>query len=154
MAIPKGRVKAASRRALKRRARSAPAVEQEFERKGPLQRGEAVVDIGCPDCRGVLAARELGKRNWLGFRCRIGHAYAADTLVAAKTAQIEQSLESALAALGEIAQLYGALHARSRAVPATSGGGNFARHARNARRQIAVIQGLLKREPKREHAKR
>jgi two-component system chemotaxis response regulator CheB len=153
MAIRKRRVKAAPRRSVKRRAPSAPGVEQEFERKGPLQRGEAVVDIGCPDCRGVLAARELGKHGWLGFRCRIGHAFAADSLIFAKTAQIEQSLESALAALGEIAQLYGALDARSRAGSVPSSGIGFGRQAREARRRITVIQGLLNREPKRGEGK-
>jgi hypothetical protein len=90
----------------KRRAKApAAGLEREFERQGPLEIGEAVVDIGCPDCRGVLAVREHGKHHWLGFRCRIGHAFAADSLIMAKTAQIEQSLESALAALEEIAQV-------------------------------------------------
>jgi two-component system, chemotaxis family, protein-glutamate methylesterase/glutaminase len=151
MRVPRRRVKAAPSRSAKRRAPDA-GIEREFERQGPLEPGEAVVDIGCPDCRGVLAARELGEHHWLSFRCRIGHAFGADSLIVAKTAQIEQSLDSALAALGELADVYAALEVRLRAGAARSGGVHFGREARDARRRIAVIRGLLNRGPKRVEA--
>jgi two-component system chemotaxis response regulator CheB len=97
----------------------------------------------------VLAVRERGKHHWLGFRCRIGHAFAADSLIIAKTAQIEQSLESALAALGEIEQVYTALDARASAATDI----RFGQRARDARRRIGVIQALLNRAPVRGRGK-
>jgi hypothetical protein len=140
-----------SRKGSTKRRAKAPAVglEREFERQGPLEIGEAVVDIGCPDCRGVLAVREHGKHHWLAFRCRIGHAFAADSLIMAKTAQIEQSLESALAALEEIAQVYVVLGARASAGSDLQ----FGQKAREARRRITAIQSLLHRAPMRRRRK-
>lgn len=135
-----------TRRSTKRRAPPRAArVQREFERQGVLEPGEAVADVGCPDCRGVLAVSERGHEGWLVFRCRIGHAFAADSLAIAKAAQIEQSLESALAGLGELAQLYTALHERFPVGASRGRAPPFDRQARDARRRIEVIEALLDR---------
>jgi two-component system, chemotaxis family, protein-glutamate methylesterase/glutaminase len=53
----------------------------------------------CPDCGGVLW--ELSDGEMFRFRCRVGHAYTADTLITAGAEALEQSLWSALRALEE-----------------------------------------------------
>jgi two-component system, chemotaxis family, protein-glutamate methylesterase/glutaminase len=53
---------------------------------------------GCPDCGGVLwEVDEDGFR----FRCRVGHAYTARSLLAAENAGLEDALWAALRALEE-----------------------------------------------------
>ncbi|GAB3928534.1 chemotaxis protein CheB [Larkinella terrae] len=53
----------------------------------------------CPECQGVLTYLKDGK---LGrFRCHTGHAYSADTLLAAITEKIEDSLYSVIRGMDE-----------------------------------------------------
>src|SRR5688572_9433807 len=54
--------------------------------------GRRLTDLGCPDCPGVLAAHTEGRKGHLTFVCRVGHVFAADTLIEAK----EEALELAL----------------------------------------------------------
>lgn len=54
----------------------------------------------CPDCNGSLVA--LGENN---FRCRVGHAWTADSLLAARDHEIESALWVALRSLNEKANL-------------------------------------------------
>lgn len=54
----------------------------------------------CPDCNGSLVA--LGERH---FRCRVGHAWTPDALLAARDDEIEGALWIALRSLQEKAKL-------------------------------------------------
>ena len=53
----------------------------------------------CPDCGGVLW--ELTDDEILRFRCRVGHAFTAETLLTTQAHAVEQALWSALRALEE-----------------------------------------------------
>ena len=55
--------------------------------------------FSCPDCGGVLY--ELEDSGLLRYRCRIGHAYAAESLHAAQSETIDVALGTALRALEE-----------------------------------------------------
>ena len=55
--------------------------------------------FACPDCHGVLM--ELKERGVLRFRCHTGHAYSAETLLAALNEGIENALWSAVRAVEE-----------------------------------------------------
>ncbi|MFC3002834.1 chemotaxis protein CheB [Falsiroseomonas tokyonensis] len=46
--------------------------------------------LGCPECGGVL--NEVGDAPWPRFRCQIGHAYGARTLVAHQAESLEKAL--------------------------------------------------------------
>ncbi|WP_372511052.1 chemotaxis protein CheB [Mycobacterium angelicum] len=54
----------------------------------------------CPDCNGSLVV--VGERN---FRCRVGHAWTADALLAARDSEVEGALWVALRSLQEKARL-------------------------------------------------
>jgi hypothetical protein len=66
------------------------AVENESDRPGKPS------TFGCPDCGGILWKVEEG--NLLRFRCRTGHAYSAETLLATQSDAIEDALWIALRA--------------------------------------------------------
>jgi len=55
--------------------------------------------VACPDCRGVLW--EIQEGDLLRFRCRTGHAYSPETLVAAQHDGVEAALWEALRAIEE-----------------------------------------------------
>ena len=60
-------------------------------------------ELTCPECGGVLWAQ--GQEE-LTFRCRVGHAYSPDSLVARHSQRVEEALWSAVVALEERADLF------------------------------------------------
>jgi two-component system chemotaxis response regulator CheB len=67
----------------------------------------------CPECHGVLWEIEDG--SLLRFRCRVGHAYTADSMMAVHAESLEDSLWIALRALEESASLARRMAENSRA---------------------------------------
>jgi len=63
------------------------------------QRPGTLSQFGCPECGGVL--RELHDSSMIRFRCRTGHAYSSESLLAAQAESFEGALWSALRALEE-----------------------------------------------------
>jgi two-component system chemotaxis response regulator CheB len=72
---------------------AAPAEAHRSDELGPPS------DITCPDCAGTLY--EIKGNAGVRFRCRVGHAYSEETLVAAQEASVERALWTALRALEE-----------------------------------------------------
>lgn len=70
--------------------------------------------FSCPDCSGVLW--EIQDGDLLRFRCRVGHAYSAESMTVAQEEAIERALWAGLRALEERAALSRriAAHARER----------------------------------------
>lgn len=66
---------------------------------------EEVTGIACPECPGVLTVTVEGAQGYLHFKCRIGHAFSTDELIAAKERQLEDHLWSATTTLAELMQL-------------------------------------------------
>jgi len=59
--------------------------------------------FGCPACGGALW--EAPDESVLRFRCRVGHAFAADSLLQGQSTEVERALWVALRALEERGQL-------------------------------------------------
>ncbi len=59
--------------------------------------------LTCPDCGGAIERIEDGKL--LQYRCRVGHAYSADSAMTAHTAREENTLWTAIVLLQEGAEL-------------------------------------------------
>jgi two-component system chemotaxis response regulator CheB len=79
----------------------------------------------------------------LRFRCRVGHAFGADGLVAAQSERLDDALWSAFRALQENAALARRLAARARKNGHDSVAVSFDERARSAEAQSEVIHGLL-----------
>jgi two-component system, chemotaxis family, protein-glutamate methylesterase/glutaminase len=59
--------------------------------------------FGCPDCGGVLW--EIDDQEMLRFRCRVGHAFTAQSLGAQQSEAVEGALWAAMRAMEESASL-------------------------------------------------
>ena len=59
--------------------------------------------LTCPDCGGALEKLQGG--NMVQYRCRVGHAYSADSALIAHTAREENTLWTAIVLLQEGAEL-------------------------------------------------
>jgi two-component system chemotaxis response regulator CheB len=74
------------------------AKEDDALDSGVLEMGEPS-NFACPECHGVLS--KIIEGNITRFRCHTGHAYSIDTLMAAVSEKIEDSLYNALRGIDE-----------------------------------------------------
>jgi two-component system chemotaxis response regulator CheB len=101
-----------------------------------------VTGLTCPECHGAMY--ELRYGELIRFRCRVGHAYSADTLQAEQAQYLEAALWTALRALEENTILTRRLAERARK------NGNHARAARLTDQaqlvesRAEVIRGVLR----------
>ena len=65
----------------------------------------AATGLTCPDRGGSLTVRADGGSGYFHFRCRIGHVFALESLVAAKEDGVERCLWVAVTALEELLAL-------------------------------------------------
>ena len=96
--------------------------------------------FSCPECGGVLweVDRELPR-----FRCRVGHAFTAQSLLAEQTGALETALWTALTALEETAALSSKLHRRALEHGHDVSALRFAERARAAQEHARVIRQTL-----------
>jgi two-component system chemotaxis response regulator CheB len=97
--------------------------------------------FGCPDCGGTLW--ELNENEILRFRCRVGHAYTAESLMSQQGDRIEEVLWSALRALEEKAALSRRVAARARGHNNNSIAAQFEAEAEKVEDQAKVIHDLI-----------
>jgi two-component system, chemotaxis family, protein-glutamate methylesterase/glutaminase len=95
----------------------------------------------CPECGGTLW--ELHEGNLMRFRCRVGHAFSAQSLLVEQSEQIEDAFWAALRALEESASL-----ARRMAEHAQDRGQNhvaqrFQDQAANAEARADVVRKVI-----------
>ena len=98
----------------------------------------------CPDCHGVL--NTVPDPGVLRFRCRTGHAWSAESLVAQQDTDVEEALWTALRVLEERAEM-----SRRLADMATTNGrewtqGHFLTRASEADRSAELLRAVLRRE--------
>jgi two-component system chemotaxis response regulator CheB len=97
--------------------------------------------LGCPECGGTLW--ELTEEEFIRFRCRVGHAYTADTLLAEQTESLEAALWTALRALEEKASLTHRLIERARRRGNALIVGRFEQQVRDTHERARVIRQFL-----------
>ena len=95
---------------------------EEEEVQDPAEAGSAAIAEGplpgppspltCPDCGGVLWEQVEGEL--VRYRCHVGHAYTADSMIGAHAALVEEALWTAIRALEEKVELSDRLAKRSR----------------------------------------
>jgi two-component system chemotaxis response regulator CheB len=125
-------------------------------RPSPTQLFEAGADLGevhdiesvakpssflCPDCGGALW--ELNNDDQPRYRCRVGHGYSAETLVAGQDAAVETALWAATRILEDRAALFHRLADawRKREAPAVLQ--HFEREAHKSSNHAATLRSLL-----------
>ena len=87
--------------------------EIDLERiENPADHPGVLAPFGCPDCGGTLW--EVREGELVRFRCRVGHAWTSDALLARQTETLDAALWTALRALEESASLNEQLAERAR----------------------------------------
>lgn len=97
--------------------------------------------FACPACGGALW--ELHDGELTRFRCRVGHAFSAKSLLAEQSEAMETALWVALRALEESGALAHRLAKRARRQNQVALAERFQKRAQEAEQQAAVIQQLL-----------
>jgi two-component system chemotaxis response regulator CheB len=97
--------------------------------------------FGCPDCGGTLW--ELREGNLVRFRCRVGHAWTSEALLASQAETLDAALWTALRALEESASLSRELAERARGRGNDRMAERMADHAELAERRASTIRDVL-----------
>ena len=95
----------------------------------------------CPDCHGTLW--EVQEGELLRFRCRVGHAFSPESLLAAQSDALEEAFWTALRALEESAALADRLHGRAADRGHGLAADRFREQAADARRRAAIVRQAL-----------
>jgi two-component system, chemotaxis family, protein-glutamate methylesterase/glutaminase len=97
----------------------------------------------CPECHGTLW--EMGEEGVLRFRCHVGHAYTAETLVAEQSGGLEDALWAAVRAFEENSKLAARMAERARGLDDAEVERKFAQRAETARQHADEVRALLAR---------
>ena len=95
----------------------------------------------CPECTGPLY--ELRDGEFVRFRCRVGHAYTAESMLDGKMGALEEALYIALNTLEESAIMSERLAARSREYQHDHAVKRFEERANDARERAEKIRRVL-----------
>lgn len=97
--------------------------------------------FACPECSGVLWELQDGKL--VRFRCRTGHAYSINTLLAEQNDALEVALWSALRALEEKAALTDRMAKRAQTNSQTISAQRFQTQAHDSQQSAVLIRQML-----------
>lgn len=98
-------------------------------------------EFGCPDCGGILWEMQDGKL--LRYRCRTGHAYSPESLMARQANGIEDALWAALRALEERASMSGRMAQRAQENGQLTIVGVFKEQSQSAHKDAELIRSVL-----------
>ena len=104
-------------------------------------RAGAPSGYACPECHGVLW--EMQEGELVRFRCRVGHAYSPDSLLATQTKGLEDALWVALRALEESAALARRLNERARQRGHDHAASRFGDQAEDMLQRAAIVRHAL-----------
>jgi two-component system chemotaxis response regulator CheB len=98
----------------------------------------------CPECGGVLW--EVHDGELLRFRCRVGHAFSVESVLAAQSEQLEEALWTALKTLEENASLSRRMAKQARARGQEWLARNFEEKLHHAEQHALTIQQILQKD--------
>ena len=116
-------------------------VEMEAQSPEDLQRLGVASIYTCPECHGTLW--EMHNDHLLRFRCRVGHAYTAESLLVDHDESLEAALWAALRALEESASLSRRLAERTANDKQKLSSTRFLARAVEAERNAAILHNIL-----------
>ena len=97
--------------------------------------------FSCPDCHGVLW--EIVEGEFVRYRCRVGHAYSPQSLLASQSANLEEALWTALRTLEESAAMAERLQSRAADRGHTHSAQQFGSQAQDARHRAKIVHDVL-----------
>lgn len=100
----------------------------------------------CPECKGALW--ELNDGELLRFRCHVGHAFSAESLIAEQAEELENALWAALRSLEENAALSRRMAARARERKHQISLMRYEDNARQIDQRASVIREVLRNNEK------
>lgn len=109
--------------------------------ESPAEHPGEVSAFSCPDCGGVLWQIQEG--DFVRFRCRIGHGWTMEALVAEQGDQIDDALWAALRALEERLSLLQLIAARYRRSGSDSLADRFQGQAEQMEARAHLVRELL-----------
>jgi two-component system chemotaxis response regulator CheB len=107
----------------------------------PEEHPGEVSAYSCPDCGGVLWRIQEG--DFVRFRCRVGHGWTADALMAEQADQIDDALWAALRALEERASLLRSMAERYRRSATHTLASRFDTQADEVEARARLVRELL-----------
>ena len=117
-----------------------PDMSEQEERDGSIK-GEPS-GLTCPECGGGLFERPGGDLP-LHFRCRTGHAYSPESLMAKQTDGLETALWAAMRALQENAALARRMERRARQNGGDGISERYHKRAEDAEKHATLLRTLL-----------
>ena len=108
----------------------------------PEDRPGRVSVLTCPECHGTLW--EADEESILRFRCRVGHVYSAESMLAAQTDEVDRALWIALRTLEERVALTSRLADRARHREHHWVARAFDQRARDAEVEASSVRQLLR----------
>lgn len=123
-------------------------MKEEIERGIDKEEDGIPSDLTCPDCGGSL--RESLVQGVVHFRCRTGHAYAPETLLAKQEDVVEAALWAAVRALQENAAMARRMERRMRMAgkPAPVSEQRYQQRAEEAEHHAEVLRKVLMKDQK------
>jgi two-component system chemotaxis response regulator CheB len=107
----------------------------------PEDRPGRVSVYSCPECHGSLW--ETDDLGILRFRCRVGHVYSSESMLAAQTDSVDRALWAALRSLEERASLTRKMAERARRRQHAWVANAFETRANEAQQHAAVVREML-----------
>jgi two-component system chemotaxis response regulator CheB len=122
--------------------KEADIAEMDFDAMQDDERPGTPSGYSCPECHGSLF--EIQEAEVVRYRCRVGHAYGVESLLAHQGHAVESALWTAMMALKERAVLSRRMADRLRARGGDVSAGRFSDQANDADVRAGVILEVLR----------